>query len=637
MNVQNQQGQQFILGDELGKGGEARVLGVQGQPDVVAKLYHQPTPQREAKLLAMVANPPNQPSTHTAIAWPTELLYLKPMAFSGFLMPKVTDSGPIFNFYNPVKRKELYPDFTWLGLHRTARNLVAATQAIHAKNYVIGDINESNFLVNRQALVTLVDTDSFQVTDLSGQIHRCNVGKPEYTPPELQGVSFKTIDQQIEHDLFRLGVLIFQLLMEGYHPFAGVLPNQLSVGRVDLYCIKQGLFPYGYTSPVTPPPHAPMFEMLHPWVKAAFTRCFVEGHATPSKRPTAKEWHQILIEAENALIPCPDHSHHVYSNHLSYCPWCALSNRRQKAVFQSMILPLSPPSLIRAVPRKVSHRLNLTPIPTNFIPSGVQAPTVTRTQLTPLEMYLSYGKIWVGWILVNMAAWAFFQLADTFVFALSVVVGIVVDLFSYGSLIIILGYGYGIYLFMTMDRGQDRISSIFTNLLICFSGWLLVAALFRFSQNFSLTAIFTTAMYGLTVSLVQWQLIRKWLPDGMGWIALNTEVWAFLGIIFAFGLLPYHWLSTSIMIGTAVGFTQWLVLRQKFQRSGGWILASVAGWLVSAAIGWLPMGSAAAASIGNLTSKASSLIFMQEIISSGAIYGIISGTVLVWLLQKPKP
>src|SRR5712691_4689158 len=73
------------------------------------------------------------------------------------------------------------------------------------------------------ALVTLVDTDSFQVCEPhNGVVYRCPVGKPEFTPPELQGCPFAQVDRAPEHDLFGLAVLLFQLLMEGTHPFAGV-------------------------------------------------------------------------------------------------------------------------------------------------------------------------------------------------------------------------------------------------------------------------------------------------------------------------------------------------------------------------------------------------------------------------------
>lgn len=324
MKLTTSYNQPITLTNELGKGGEATVYNVAEQPDVVAKLYHAHKPISEAKLIAMVSNPPLQPSTHVAIAWPTDLLHQQggqgPVV--GFLMPKIQHSLPIFHFYNPVLRRQQHPRFDWQALHRTALNLAIAMQAIHVKGHIIGDVNESNILVNEQALVTLVDTDSFQVADRNGDSHRCTVGKPEFTPPELQGVNFKATDRAVEHDLFGLGVLLFQLLMEGFHPFAGVLKSSHSVGRVDLHCIRQGWFPYISQRKAKPPPAAPLFEILHTDIQAAFYHCFVAGHRDPSQRPTAIDWQRLLRQAERALIVCPDDARHRFSHHLLDCPWC---------------------------------------------------------------------------------------------------------------------------------------------------------------------------------------------------------------------------------------------------------------------------------------------------------------------------
>jgi len=327
------------LGQQLGQGGEATVFNVTNQPNMVAKLYHHPSPAHAIKLQAMVANPPEQSSTHIAIAWPISLLYktktgrLKSKAYTnpsplstnqqfvGFLMPKVTTNISLFQVYNPIMRANLPYRFSERALYRTAYNLCAVVAALHNKGYVLGDINESNILVNHQALVTVVDTDSFQVIDANEVVHRCPVGKPEYTPPELQGVDFKTINQGVEHDLFGLAVLLFQLLMNGFHPFAGVLRNQQSVGRVDLYAIRKGFFSYADSTYITPPPAAPTFQMLPPDLQTAFKRCFINGHQQPFLRPLAHDWMGYLKTAEENLTTCQS-GRHVYSNHHLVCPKC---------------------------------------------------------------------------------------------------------------------------------------------------------------------------------------------------------------------------------------------------------------------------------------------------------------------------
>jgi hypothetical protein len=169
------------------------------------------------------------------------------------------------------------------------------------------------------------------VIDANQIVHRCPVGKAEYTPPELQGVNFQTTDRSVEHDRFGLAVLIFQLLMAGFHPFAGVLVNQTAVERVDLHCMKQGWFPYQPQSQVRPPLHAPCFDLLHPQLRKLFGRAFVTGQRQPDQRPSAEEWQEALEKAAQTLVTCAREPSHIYAGHLWRCPWCPRPESRLRA------------------------------------------------------------------------------------------------------------------------------------------------------------------------------------------------------------------------------------------------------------------------------------------------------------------
>lgn len=332
MRLQRQSNQQIISLDStatLGHGGEARVYPVPQDESLVAKIYHKPTKAHADKLAAMLANPPENPMAaqgHISIAWPFDLLRTVDGSdrIIGFLMPRVKGMHSILDFYNPKSRRQKCPFFNYLYLHRTARNLAAAVGAIHARGYCVGDVNESNILVGNTALVTLVDTDSFQVKELdTSVVYRCPVGKPEFTPPELQGKSFHSVERTIEHDLFGLAVVLFQLLMEGTHPFSGVFQGagdpppyeaRIAAGHFS-YSTKQRV-PYK-TSPISPP-----FEILHPSLRQLFIRCFEDGHHNPLLRPNTQAWQNALKEAEADLISCSNNSQHRYGKHLQACPWC---------------------------------------------------------------------------------------------------------------------------------------------------------------------------------------------------------------------------------------------------------------------------------------------------------------------------
>jgi len=195
---------------------------------------------------------------------------------------------------------------------------------LHARDYVVGDLNESNVLVKPTALVTVIDTDSFQVKERrESQIvfYPCPVGKPEYTAPELQGTSFQGEVRQPYHDAFALGVLIFQLLMGGSHPFRS---RWLGSGEPPLLeeKIRRGWFPYAIppSEMVAPPHHVLPLDAVHPEVKDLLLRCFVEGHHNPMQRPSAEEWARALDKAEQALVEC--RGGHCYAQHVQSCPWC---------------------------------------------------------------------------------------------------------------------------------------------------------------------------------------------------------------------------------------------------------------------------------------------------------------------------
>lgn len=349
----------------LGAGGEALVYTIPQDSALVAKVYRKPDQVQARKLAVMVTNPPADPMGshgHISIAWPVSLLStVDGQQVIGFLMPRVTGMRPLVACYNPAIRRQQWPLFNYRYLLRTAHNLAAAVRALHARGYVVGDVNESNILVTDTALVTLVDTDSFQVREPhNGVVYRCPVGKPEFTPPELQGCPFSQVDRAPEHDLFGLAVLLFQLLMEGTHPFAGVYQGHGDPPPYETR-IATGHFPYsrGRQVPYYPKPSAPPYDILPPTLQEMFVRCFETGHTQALARPDAYTWQRTLQEVEQSLISCPVNDQHLYSNHLHACPWCARAQRlggrdpfpSRQAVqqYQPQPSPLSRQSPLRAL------------------------------------------------------------------------------------------------------------------------------------------------------------------------------------------------------------------------------------------------------------------------------------------------
>ncbi|RPJ52464.1 MAG: hypothetical protein EHM21_00090, partial [Chloroflexi bacterium] len=348
MIVYDAQRQPVELSESVGQGGEATVYRVAGQATRLAKIYQTaPRPNYAGKLAWMVRFPPENPTSwleHASLAWPGGLLFDAKSNLKGYWMPYIQRAVSILEVFNPRRRAAVLPQFDRRYLLRTARNLAAALSALHKSGYVAGDLNESNILVTQTALITLIDTDSFQVSeDREGSlvVHPCPVGKPEYTAPELQGKSLSEVIREPDHDSFGLAVLIFQLLMDGSHPFRAqwLAPGDPPPLEVR---ISNGAYPYldAPQYPVRPPKNALGINTLHPWLVDMFRRAFVDGHRDPRWRPGPELWVHTLSEVEQTLVLCSEG--HYYSSHLDSCPYCPLVQDRQKAQAQKQSPPRSP-------------------------------------------------------------------------------------------------------------------------------------------------------------------------------------------------------------------------------------------------------------------------------------------------------
>jgi len=317
----------FASARRLGAGGEAEVFEVPGRPRLAAKVYRSPTAERARKLRVMLAHPPEGTDAggHVAIAWPVELMVAADGSVEGFLMPRIDLAATVsvFQVYNPASRVAIAPAFTWQYLLRTARNVAAIVDSLHRAGYVVGDINESNLLVNRRALAVLVDCDSMQVRDpATGDILRGGVAKPEFTAPELLGRDLAATDRTQDTDNFALAVLVFLLLLEGAHPFAGIWRGRGDPPDIATR-IAGGHFAYRRGAKVAPPPHALPIDVLPPELRKMVWRTFTSGMRRPTERPSAGEWAAALERAGENLRTCDRSPHHQFGAHRRKCPWCA--------------------------------------------------------------------------------------------------------------------------------------------------------------------------------------------------------------------------------------------------------------------------------------------------------------------------
>ena len=307
-------GQRLTLGAKLGEGGEGTVYALGGE---AVKLYHRPLERhRQQKLAAMTAG--CTPRLLQFAAWPTATVHDGPQRDSpvcGFRMPRVQGT-PLHLHFSPTDRKERFPHEHWDYLVRVAQNLAAAMATLHRHGIVIGDVNENLFVVEEAtSLVRLVDCDSFQLT--AGSIrYPCLVSSPEFTPPELIGQALRTIERTPCQDTFGLAVLVFKLLLGGWHPFDGTttLPVQIEQR------ISQGLYAYGTQGGITPPGLGVNPARVTPALVDLFRAAF---NPPGGSRPSAAQWFVALQALGASLVQCQHEPAHKFSATVANCPWCA--------------------------------------------------------------------------------------------------------------------------------------------------------------------------------------------------------------------------------------------------------------------------------------------------------------------------
>lgn len=365
-------GEAVRLGPQIGRaGGEGSVYSVKDNPAVVAKIYHQPVAtEKVAKLKYLAQNV--TPGLKQCAAWPLFTLFDGRSA-RGFVMREVSGKE-VHHVYGSRDRVVDFPGRNWDFLVNTARNCAAAFDEVHAIGAVIGDVNEGNFLVQPSGNVTLIDCDSFQISNGTTS-WTCDVGIPWWTPPELQGRSFRGLARTTNHDLFGLALLVFKLLFMGQHPYAGRPSTDFDEA------IRKGLYAFSRTAAtrgVTPPPYTFPVAALPDEYTSKFERAFQLNLS----RPTAKEWVHTLDSLMRTIVQCRSDASHKFPQSLPRCPWCDIAGQGGPLFFVSTdaVIVGALGDNIAAVWAAISRiqRIQLTakdlPVPTGtFVPTPLTA------------------------------------------------------------------------------------------------------------------------------------------------------------------------------------------------------------------------------------------------------------------------
>lgn len=324
---------QVVIGPLIAVGGEGAVHRIEGSAGFLAKLYHEPpTADRTAKL-EILTNLTND-RVRRVTAMPVAILKDENRAV-GFIMPLADSRAEVHHWFSPKDRRNRYPQATFDLIVAITRNLAACIDEIHAADLVIGDVNERGFLIGigkeNLGTVTAIDCDSFQVIGGNGRLFKCEVGIPEYLPPELAGHPLGTVQRLPEHDRFGLAILAYKLLMMGRHPYMGIYPNELDDGVAT--AIANGWYvhhPRAAAQGVRPPPANLDLATVGPAIAELWMRAFA-GRSVD--RPTAASWISALEALGSDLVGCRSNTRHRHRRSLGSCPWCAFARAHRLDFF----------------------------------------------------------------------------------------------------------------------------------------------------------------------------------------------------------------------------------------------------------------------------------------------------------------
>lgn len=320
------QGKVEIKDTPLGTGGEGSVYDVVKQEltdilpadKMVAKIYHKKNDkQRLGKIITMLQNRPDDSS----VAWPLALLIDSNKNFYGYLMEKLDSEHfqPWLELSDAKSRKKIAPDFDVKYALMACRNLAAALASIHKAGHMVGDVNESNIFVSSESKVLIVDTDSAQIKGKDGRIFPCEVGKPEYTAPEISHGALRDNPRTPATDNFALAIVIFQMLTGGSHPTDGKYNHNDEPPDITNR-IRRGIYPAlgvekdGFTYPDRVPTNA---------VPKVLQKTLLNALAvSPDERISLSALGRSIDDSLRNLVQCSKVKQHWFDKRDGVCGWC---------------------------------------------------------------------------------------------------------------------------------------------------------------------------------------------------------------------------------------------------------------------------------------------------------------------------
>ena len=280
--------QLLFLSAAIHEGGESCVFEHPTDSDLLIKIWKEGRGNPDKAIHACKHRPSCFDAKRIRLAWPLEpVLDTASQTVIGFVMPRIHDSislGHLADAHERLRKIDIH------FLVRAARSLAAQIASLHSEGYVIGDLHLENVLVLRTGETVLIDLDSVQIRKPDGQVFHCDVGVPEYQPPQYQEISsYDNLVRSRWDDCWAAAVIFFKIVL-GEHPFNFHYAGDDEPPTIsDL--IRDGIWPWSGKNPAYAPPRgAPDLMGFPDEIKELFFKTFEDGAHQPNSRSTMDMW-----------------------------------------------------------------------------------------------------------------------------------------------------------------------------------------------------------------------------------------------------------------------------------------------------------------------------------------------------------
>jgi hypothetical protein len=149
--------------------------------------------------------------------------------------------------------------------------------------------------------------------------------------------------------------------------------------------------------------------------------------------------------------------------------------------------------------------------------------------------------------------------------------------------------------------------------------------------------IIVPLLAGFLIGLAQWAVLRNYLVESSDWILAGGASWA---VGYALGLFLINSLSNTALggvlgfaiFGAIISIVQWPLLRREIPNVWSWILANVVGWTAGFYL------SQVALSLFFSNDSSINAVVGTSFVSvvTGLVAGAITGLALVWIVRRPE-